>query len=151
FPVLERAGEQRNQSEILDPKTGKQMLARFVFERAEPAPLADAAAVLRQRFDLSERIRQGSLFAVVEIGADVLDPKPALNSPAAAALPPDASLEQQLDAAEALTGEAGLIRYTSNQPTYSELTGFLQRTLPQEIYIRRLRTAALPADKVLPL
>jgi ABC-2 type transport system permease protein len=152
FPVIERAGEQRNQNEILDKKTGKQMHARFVFERTEPAPLADADAVLRQRFDLSERIRQGALFAIVEIGPDVLNPKLAPNPPAATSPSPDAmNAAQKLDAAEALIGESNLIRYTSNQPTYSELSSFLQRTLPQEIYVRRMRAAELPADKVLPL
>lgn len=153
FPIIERAGEQRNQNDILDKETGKQMLARFVFERTEPAPIADAGAVSQQRFELSERIRKGDLFAIVEIGPDVLNPKLAA-SPAGAAEPPKAApetLEQKMDAAEAMIGEANLIRYMSNQPTYSELTSFLQRTLPQEIYIRRLRAAGLPADKVLPL
>jgi ABC-2 type transport system permease protein len=152
FPVLEKAAEQRNQNEILDKKTGKQMHAKFVFERTEPAPLADADAVLRQRFDLSERIRQGALFAIVEIGPDVLNPKLAPDPLTPTSPPPDtASAEQKLDAAEALIGESNLIRYTSNQPTYSELNAFLQRTLPQEIFGRRLNAAQLPSDKVLPL
>jgi ABC-2 type transport system permease protein len=56
-----------------------------------------------------------------------------------------------LAAAEALIGEPNLIRYTSNRPTYYELTSFLQRVLPPQIYLRRIAAAGLPADKVMAL
>lgn len=153
FPVLERAAEARNASEILDKKTGKQMHAKFAFERVDPAPSEDADAVLRQRFELSERIRKGGLFAVVEIGQDILSPKIAATAQPADAAPPsdDMSADKKLAAAEALIGEPNLVRYTSNRPTYMDLTSFLQRTLPQEIYLRRMQAAGMPADKLLPL
>ena len=153
FEVLESAAKERNTSEIFDKKTGRQMNARFVFERVEPAPLEDADAVLRQRFELSERIRKGKIFAIVEIGQNVLSPKIEPPTPAASAALQKDSLNagEKLEAAEALIGERNLIRYTSNRPTYYELTAFLQRVLPPQIYLRRIAAVGLPADKVMAL
>jgi ABC-2 type transport system permease protein len=153
FPVIERAAQARNASEIFDKKTGKQMHAKFVFERVEPAPIEDADAVMRQRFEWSERIRNGGLFAVVEIGQDVVSPKISRAAPAAdaGARSGDLSADEKIAAAEAFIGEPNLIRYTSNRPTYTDLTAFLQRTPQQEIYLRRMEAAGLSADKVLPL
>ena len=110
-------------------------------------------AILRQRFELSERIRKGQLFATVEIGQNVLSPKIEAPTPAAsAALSKDGlNAGEKLAAVEALIGEPNLIRYTSNRPTYYELTSFVQRVLPPQIYLRRIAAAGLPADKVMAL
>jgi len=153
FAVLESAAKERNTGEIFDKKTGRQMNAKFVFERVEPAPLTDGEAILQQRYELSERIRKGKLFAIVEIGQNVLSPKIERPTPAAsAALSTEGgNAAAKLEAAEALIGESNLIRYTSNRPTYSELTTFLQRVLQPQIYLRRMAGAGLPADKVMGL
>ncbi len=140
FPVIESAAKLRNERDILDKETGRQMKAKFVFTRIEQVPFSDADAVMTQRFELSERIRSGGLFAVVEIGKDVMSPKIGASDPG-----------QIADDAGALIGDSNLIRYTSSHPTYTELSAFLQGCLPQEVYARRLRAAELPAEKVLPL
>ena len=103
-------------------------------------------------FELSGAVRRKtSFFAIVEIGQNVLSPKIEPPGPAAsAALRKDGgNAAEKLEAAEALIGEPNLIRYTSNRPTYYELTNFLQRVLPPQIYLRRIETAGLPADKVM--
>ncbi|MEQ1851382.1 MAG: hypothetical protein ABMA01_07295, partial [Chthoniobacteraceae bacterium] len=52
FPALERASEARNASDILDKKTGKQMHAKFAFERVDREVLLKRNEQQRSRLDL---------------------------------------------------------------------------------------------------
>ncbi len=69
-PALVEAAERRNESEIYDQETGKQVRPAYIFQIVEPAE----ADVERQRLELSDRVRAGELFAFVEIGPDLLYP-----------------------------------------------------------------------------
>jgi len=69
-PALVEAAERRNESEIYDQETGKQVRPAYIFEVVEPAE----ADIERQRLELSDRVRAGEIFAFVEIGPDLLHP-----------------------------------------------------------------------------
>ncbi|MCP4455692.1 MAG: ABC transporter permease [Planctomycetes bacterium] len=69
-PVLVEAAETRNQTEVLDPDTGKKTKPAYLFELISSGePDLDAT-----RFELSSRIRAGKLHAFVEIGPEVVHP-----------------------------------------------------------------------------
>ncbi|NQV31518.1 MAG: ABC transporter permease [Phycisphaeraceae bacterium] len=69
-PVLLEAAEARNETDVLDPDTGKKTKPAYLFELISPnEPDLDAT-----RFELSSRIRAGKLHAFVEIGPEVVHP-----------------------------------------------------------------------------
>ena len=133
YDVLERAAETRNREKIFDPVTKKQIEATFVLVRVEPSENTPEA-MARQRFDLSERIRKNELFAYIEIGDDVIQPRPGL------ATRPAGELE-----------DAFVVRYTSNSPTYRAVQQWAQQSLGQAIISKRIQVAGVPEEKVLSL
>lgn len=62
FDTLAEAVNKRNDTEITDPKTGKQTSARFVLERAPAGEVTD-----EMRLTLSNRVRDREIYAFVEI------------------------------------------------------------------------------------
>ena len=72
--ALEAAAEHRNENQVFDKQTNRQTKPKITIERVEPADVTDDEAVKRQRYELSERVRQDELFAFVELGSDLLDP-----------------------------------------------------------------------------
>ncbi len=73
-----KAAEDRNKQAVIDTETGKKIQPAYVFEVAEP----DERDPQGQRLELSNRIREGSLHAFLEIGPDVLHPRIEEESPA---------------------------------------------------------------------
>ena len=69
--ILIEAAEARNEAQVYDKETGKKVKPAYVFEVLEP----NTADPLSQRLELSDRIRQGSLHAFLEIGSQVLHPE----------------------------------------------------------------------------
>lgn len=65
-----QAAEERNSQAVFDKETGKKIRPAWRFEAAAPS-----ANIQAQKLELSDRIRQGSLHAFLEIGPDVLHPK----------------------------------------------------------------------------
>ncbi len=68
--ALMQAAEQRNAKEIFAEETGKKIKPAYFFEEVKPN-LDDPQA---QRLELSERVRNGSLYAFIEIGPQVVHP-----------------------------------------------------------------------------
>lgn len=68
--TLLQAAEERNGREVQHPKTGKKIMPAYLLEIVPPTP----GALLKQRLDLSERVRDGRLHAFVEIGPEILHP-----------------------------------------------------------------------------
>ncbi len=68
--ALIEAANQRNAKETADPKTGKKIKPRYLIDLVPPEP-GDPDA---QRLRLSDRVRDQSLHAFLEIGAGVLEP-----------------------------------------------------------------------------
>jgi ABC-2 type transport system permease protein len=65
-----KAAEERNAVAVIDKGTGKKVQPAYIFEVIEP----NEADLRAQRLDLSDRIREGSLHAFVEVGPNVLRP-----------------------------------------------------------------------------
>jgi ABC-2 type transport system permease protein len=141
--TLSSASETWNKAGVLD-ESGHQVRPTFVIESV--APSADEAdAIQKQRFDLSERIRQGSLFGFVEIGGRVLEPAPAS---------PGAEASDGLDSREGqATGlsppdDRFAIRYQSGSPTYDAFRNWARPVLNRAIRSARYAAEGLAADKV---
>ena len=107
---------------------------KFELEKIDPAPATDAAAVDRQRLKLADAVRAGKLFAIVEIGPDVILPRPGDTGGA---------LNDVSDLADAFT-----VRYSTNRPTYLDFRQWLQATLTKAVYLRRALGAGVPLGKV---
>jgi len=68
--VLIESANQRNIKEIYDQKTGKKTKPAYLFEPVNPGTKLET-----QRLELSDRVRNGSLHAFVEIGQNVVHPE----------------------------------------------------------------------------
>ncbi len=127
YKVIQAAANLRNEQQIFDSKTRSQTKPRFEFELASPAENLDT-----QRLELSNRIRKGDIFAVVEVGPDVLTPK-------TRAAPTTAPTETDAYAMiESINDPDSLVYYTSNRPTYTELREFVQKSIQPRIVSARL-------------
>ncbi len=69
-PVLVEAAATRNNTDVLDPDTGKKIKPAYLFEIIAP----DEPDPNATRFELSSRIRAGKLHAFVEIGPEIVHP-----------------------------------------------------------------------------
>ena len=65
-----QAAQEKNKKELFNKKTGKQESPRYYFEIIP----VDQGSIDAQRLALSDRVRRGELFAVLEIGANALHP-----------------------------------------------------------------------------
>lgn len=66
--TLITAAEERNQTALLDPKSGKKVKPAYVLEIVAP----DDGDATGQRLALSEKVRAGELHGFLEVGPDVL-------------------------------------------------------------------------------
>ena len=132
FAALKRAADERNAQDKAD--AGGPPRAPFDLEKIDPAPLSDPAAVDRQRYDLAQQVRTDALFAIVEIGPDVVKPDPAAMGGALAGI---------ADLPDALT-----VRYSTNRPTYLEFRQWLQAALTKTVILRRALSEGVPLEKV---
>ncbi len=115
---LTRAAERRNEQEIVDPETGKQVKPKFVIDVVAP----NAEDPQQQRLELSDAVRAEKYYAFVEIPAEVLEPgDPAAEAP-----------------------KSG-VAYYSNNPLYEDIRTWLFYTLNAQI--RRLRFAETNIDQ----
>ncbi|MGF1633949.1 MAG: ABC transporter permease [Phycisphaerae bacterium] len=143
------AARQRNDAEAFEGEgeARRQVGPTFAVELLEPAALTDAAAVNRQRLELSQRVRDDELLAFVEIGPDVIDPK--LDFANAAERQQelrDANLIDQAEAAQAMLGENNLILYFTARPTYSAFRSFLNERLVPRIVQRKIMSQDVPPE-----
>ncbi|NQU06015.1 MAG: ABC transporter permease [Calditrichaeota bacterium] len=67
---LVEAAEKRNATEMFDQKSGKKIKPAYIFETVKPNNLDSRS----QQLKLSNQIRNGELYAFLEIGSDVLHP-----------------------------------------------------------------------------
>jgi ABC-2 type transport system permease protein len=67
LPKLQAAAEARNQQEIFDAKTHRQVKPRFEIEAGVQGPVTG-----QMRLELSDRVRRGEIDSFLEIPADVL-------------------------------------------------------------------------------
>lgn len=150
--AIERAATSRNETTIFD-QTGKQIRPKILVEVVPPAQSGEEAGQKAQRLALSNRVRLGELFAFVEVGKDVLTPKllPTTRRAELAREIADAPVLKKIALADEMIGEDNGGRYSTNKPTNAEVRDFLQATMNQEVYRRRMELAGLPFAQVMPL
>lgn len=141
FEQLSEAARNRNETEVFDSETGKQMEPTFKLSEIEPAN-GDRQA---QLLDLSEKVRAGELFAFVEIENSVFGEKPR-QAAAGAGNSRDASKIENGDKG----GEAVCdIRYYSNQNTFRDLPEWLHYVIGERVKTARFSRAGLDPQVVM--
>lgn len=115
-PALVQAAEARNKHEIIDPKSGRKTRPAYVIEAVAP----DDADAQGQRVALSDRVRRKELWAFVEIGPQVLDPKAA--------------------------PEARRVAYYAENAALDDARDWLQRPLNNHLRDQRLAAAGVTED-----
>jgi ABC-2 type transport system permease protein len=128
YPRLAAAVEERNARGAEAAAAGRPQKSRLILEPVEPSP-PDPEAVLRQRYELSERVRRKDLYGFVEIGADVLHGRagrPAAADEGRRRRGPQGELADQL-----------VVRYHSNNPLNRDLPDVAERVLNDAIQRHR--------------
>lgn len=115
--MLSDAAEKRNAEAVYDRESGKQVQASWVIENIEPDSLDPKAL----RLELSDRIREGTLHAFLEIGPDVLHP---------------------------VEGEEGFrIRYHASNAAVDAIRGWCNNLLNNHLRLTRLAESGVPEDQ----
>ena len=126
FDAISRRADQRNTLTIFDGEGDdrKQVRAKFVVEQVELAPETegDKEALSKLGVSLSDRVRDGDLFAFAVIDRDVI-----------------------------ASGGQGEIRYHSQTPSYFDLSNWLEFSINQEIKLLRSQKLGLTPENVLAL
>jgi ABC-type Na+ efflux pump permease subunit len=150
--ALERAAKSRIEAVVFN-ESGKQVKPKILVEIVPPLASSDEGSARQQRLVLSDRVRSGELFAIVEIGKDVLRPnlEPTTRRAELAREIAEAPMMKKMELADEMIGENNGGRYSTNKPTNAEVRDFLQATLNQEVYRRRMELAGLPFAQVMPL
>jgi ABC-2 type transport system permease protein len=117
-PVLVQAAQARNAREVTHPKSGKKAKPAYLIEVVPP----DSAHPEAQRLQLSDQVRNKSLRAFVEIGADILHPGPGARS--------------------------SQIRYYAKNGALDDLRQWLATPINDELRRRRLTEAGIDVSKV---
>lgn len=112
--TLVEAAEARNEQYVYDSLNGKKVRPAFLLEVIEPDPEAPDA----QRLMLSDRIRSGKLFSIIEIGPGVLAPS--------------------------ANPETAYISYYARNAVMDEVRQWAER--PINLHLRRMRLADLGAS-----
>jgi ABC-2 type transport system permease protein len=133
--VLEVAVKERNKKETHDSETGKQTKPLFAIERVA-ASAEEAAAVAQQRFDISERVRNGEIFGFLEIGSDVFETSPTEANSNDTALTENAAADD------------AVLRYQSNSPTFDDFQRWARPILERAIQEVRFQRSSLESATV---
>jgi ABC-2 type transport system permease protein len=110
FGLLQAAAEKRNEKDIYDPDTGKQVKPRFFLENIPPSD-DTAEAIDQQRLALSQEVEHDKYWGFVEIGSKALD----LVSPGQTASPKK--------------DERRALRYQTNHPTYEDFPRWIEQKI----------------------
>lgn len=145
YAALAKAAEKRNQYEILDPETNRQVKPAFKIERIEPSG-SDSEAMQQQRFELSQQVQSGKYFGFLEIGKDVFRVGEASG-------PVDDRDESQR-LMEAIYGDdhhndPERVRYQSKMPQDSSFSLWAERVINEAVQEKRWADAKQPRQKVL--
>jgi len=113
-------------------RDSRQTESRFVLEPATAGESPDE--IMRQRHAFSERVRQGTLIAFVEVGSNIVDtsPKPRDGVPDTAPNDEDAQI----------------IRFQTNSPTWMELRGMITSAASRAVQVQRLGARDIKPDEV---
>jgi ABC-2 type transport system permease protein len=145
FSALEKAAERRNQFQIFDPETNKQVKPIFKLERIDPSP-TENDAMQEQRFYLSQQIQEGKYYGVIEIGSEVYQVK-------VEAAPVD-DRDESRRLMEAIYGsdhhsDPERIRYQSKMPQDSSFSLWAEKVINEAVQEKRWAEAKQPRQQVL--
>lgn len=151
---LELAIKERNENHLNNKETGKQKEPKFNIEIMKPSA-DDPQAILKQRFELAERVRSQDVFGYLDIGAKaleapVIDEKylAAYAATLAAQIGDMGSRDRDKQKASKLPDEL-TIRYYSNSPTYSDFLDMARLVINQTIQAQRGVQAGLDPMKLM--
>ncbi len=157
-------------------REGKQVAPKWDIQLVEPAPRSDKAAIDKQRLELSKRVQADELLAFVEVGEDVGNltagvnvreivgnamsnlvsgaiPKPASTAPSATE-PATSTSPGMSDALQSLTEsmnaapDEGIVRYSSNRPTFQSFRGWLQSAIIEVTVNEQLRKLGIDPNAI---
>ena len=174
YQVLIEAARTRNES-LKKPGTDEYRQSPYLIEPVTVAPDATPEQLDTARYDLSERVRKGDLFAFIEIGPKIVaappgeglkeaveqlggvgaatraaaDAETAEDDNGAAANDPFASVQLSPEQRKFVDDRG--IRYSSENTTNLDLRSWLGRTLTPVILGRRMKAANLPQDQIMNL
>jgi ABC-2 type transport system permease protein len=126
--ALQDAVRKRNETEIFDADTGKQIRPTFAIEQVTPSA-PDEESIGRQRFELSGRVTRGELFGFLEIGKDVFTAR--------------AGAGRGDLADESRAPDESVVRYQSNSPTYDDFRNWSRRVVEEVVQATRFERAGL--------
>jgi ABC-2 type transport system permease protein len=145
FTALEKAVEKRNQFQVFDPETNKQVKPKFKLERIEPSA-PDTDAMQEQRFTLSQQIQAGKYYGLLEIGSEVYQVKVDAT--------PVTDQDESRRLMEAIYGsdqhsDPERIRYQSKMPQDSSFSLWADRVINEAVQEKRWAVAKQPRQQVL--
>jgi ABC-2 type transport system permease protein len=123
-PLVQRAVADYDQTQVVDPQSGKQVKPRFVLEAVSPSP-GDPESINLQRYELSERVRAEKLFGFVEILGE----------------------QARAEGRDAPTGTV-ILRYQSNRPIYETFAKLVAAALAKDLRDAHAQKAGLSAEGV---
>ena len=112
YAALQQAVETRNKQATHDPETGKQIAPEYALEQVPSSSVSDET-----RLKLSDRIRNGDLYAFVEVPSDIFQP------PA--------------------TGQAQVVTFYAENTTLSDAKRWFDQTISNLVQSRRLVAAGI--------
>ncbi|HEV8002959.1 MAG TPA: ABC transporter permease [Planctomycetaceae bacterium] len=128
-------------------QSGKQVRPKFAVERV--APSADnPEAIAQQRFDLSERVRKGTLFGFMEIGGRVFETADSAQGSSGGKHPPSSRIEDDDATSLPPRDDRFAIRYQSSSPNYDAFRNWASPVINKVVRDSRYAAEGLPADKV---
>lgn len=151
FKEFQKVVESRN-AELVDPETKKQKEPRFTLTQ-EAATSSTPDGILKQRYELAERVRRKEIFGYLDIGEKVLE-SPDLKGLAKA---------QMKDATNALRGGSmkkaektdvsampveNTVRYYSNNPTYSDFHMWALGEINKVILQERAKAGKISKEQI---
>ncbi len=145
YAALMKAAEKRNQYEIFDPETNRQVKPAFKIDRIEPSA-PEPEAMQQQRFELSQQVQAGKYFGFLEIGADVYR----VNETSS----PIDDRDESRRLMEAIYGDdhhsdPERIRYQSKMPQDSSFSLWAEKVIHDAVQERRWAEARQPRQKVM--
>jgi ABC-2 type transport system permease protein len=145
YKALEKAAEKRNQFEIFDPETNKQVKPSFKLERIRPSD-PDPEAMQEQRFELSQQILAGKYFGLLEIGADVYR----VNADSA----PDTDRDESRRLMAAIYGDdhhsdPERLRYQTKMPQDASFSLWAEKVVNEAVQEKRWAERRQPRQQVL--
>ncbi len=151
YAELEKVIKFRNDNMVYD-KNEKQKDCKYIMSRIESSE-ATPEAILKQRYELGEKVRSQELFGYLDIGAKVMDtPKMDANPTAWVATKASEAGGSSRDRDKieaAMLPDEKIIRYYSNNPTYNDFHVIAKEALSRMIPLRRGQDEGIKDEKLL--